>query len=140
MDLMEQAAEAGDRSSMIYLAKAFETGTNLGTNRSVANVHRVRLVLAVCWALLLLSVCPSGGPVSTACSVLCPTANQIFCRQLLFSSVDIMSTSEMMEGHLIDLILCSGSFYVPSYNAFHKLLHWVSLGEMMWKPKFGCPG
>ncbi|XP_022095508.1 eukaryotic elongation factor 2 kinase-like isoform X2 [Acanthaster planci] len=35
MDLMEQAAEAGDRPSMIHLAKAYETGTNLGTNREI---------------------------------------------------------------------------------------------------------
>ncbi|XP_038064162.1 eukaryotic elongation factor 2 kinase-like isoform X2 [Patiria miniata] len=35
MDLMEQAAEAGDRPSMIYLAKAYESGTNLGTNREI---------------------------------------------------------------------------------------------------------
>ncbi len=33
LDLMEQAAEAGDRASMIYLANAYETGMNLGTNR-----------------------------------------------------------------------------------------------------------
>ncbi|XP_076458823.1 eukaryotic elongation factor 2 kinase-like isoform X2 [Babylonia areolata] len=34
MDYMLQAAEAGDRSAMIYVAKAFDTGENLGTRRS----------------------------------------------------------------------------------------------------------
>ncbi|KAL4240978.1 Eukaryotic elongation factor 2 kinase [Mactra antiquata] len=32
-DYMVQAAEAGDRSAMIYVAKAFETGDGLGTKR-----------------------------------------------------------------------------------------------------------
>ncbi|XP_071796451.1 eukaryotic elongation factor 2 kinase-like isoform X2 [Asterias amurensis] len=35
LDLMEQAAEAGDRAAMIYLANAFQTGLNLGTNREI---------------------------------------------------------------------------------------------------------
>ena len=33
MDYMLQAAEAGDRSAMIYVAKAFDTGFNLGSRR-----------------------------------------------------------------------------------------------------------
>lgn len=33
MDYMVQAAEAGDRSAMIYVAKAFETGVGLGKRR-----------------------------------------------------------------------------------------------------------
>ncbi|XP_006818441.1 eukaryotic elongation factor 2 kinase-like isoform X2 [Saccoglossus kowalevskii] len=33
MDYMEMAAEAGDRECMIYLAKAYESGDGLGTNR-----------------------------------------------------------------------------------------------------------
>ncbi|KAK6170357.1 hypothetical protein SNE40_018769 [Patella caerulea] len=35
LDFMGQAAQAGDRSAMIYLARAYETGDNLGTLRSV---------------------------------------------------------------------------------------------------------
>lgn len=34
LDYMVQAAELGDRSAMIYLAKAFDTGENLGSRRS----------------------------------------------------------------------------------------------------------
>ncbi|KAK7502009.1 hypothetical protein BaRGS_00006761 [Batillaria attramentaria] len=34
LDYMMQAAEAGDRSAMIYMARAFDTGDNLGTRRS----------------------------------------------------------------------------------------------------------
>ncbi|XP_076442554.1 eukaryotic elongation factor 2 kinase-like isoform X2 [Babylonia areolata] len=34
VDYMLQAAEAGDRSAMIYLARAFDTGHNLGSRRS----------------------------------------------------------------------------------------------------------
>ncbi|KAL8586038.1 hypothetical protein ACOMHN_023681 [Nucella lapillus] len=34
MDYMLQAAEAGDRNAMIYVAKAFDSGNNLGTRRS----------------------------------------------------------------------------------------------------------
>lgn len=34
MDYMLQAAEAGDRGAMIYVAKAFDSGNNLGTRRS----------------------------------------------------------------------------------------------------------
>ena len=30
---MEMAAECGDRASMLYMAEAYETGLNLGTNR-----------------------------------------------------------------------------------------------------------
>jgi hypothetical protein len=30
---MEMAAEEGDRSAEIYMAKAYETGLNLGTER-----------------------------------------------------------------------------------------------------------
>ena len=33
LDYMLQAAEAGDRSAMIYVARAFDTGDNLGTRR-----------------------------------------------------------------------------------------------------------
>ena len=33
LDYMLQAAEAGDRSAMIYMARAFNTGENLGTRR-----------------------------------------------------------------------------------------------------------
>jgi len=32
---MERAANAGDRSAMIYLAKAYESGVGLGINRLV---------------------------------------------------------------------------------------------------------
>jgi len=32
---MERAANAGDRSAMIYLAKAYESGNGLGINRLV---------------------------------------------------------------------------------------------------------
>jgi len=32
---MEVAAKAGDRSAMIYLAKAYESGVGLGLNRLV---------------------------------------------------------------------------------------------------------
>jgi len=38
---MEKAAYAGDRSAMIYLAKAYESGNGLGTNRF--GQHRVCL-------------------------------------------------------------------------------------------------
>ncbi|KAK7111759.1 eukaryotic elongation factor 2 kinase-like isoform X2 [Littorina saxatilis] len=34
LDYMLLAAEAGDRSAMIYMARAFDTGDNLGTHRS----------------------------------------------------------------------------------------------------------
>lgn len=34
VDYMLQAAEAGDRSAIIYMAKAFDSGHNLGTRRS----------------------------------------------------------------------------------------------------------
>ena len=33
LDYMLLAAEAGDRSAMIYMARAFDTGENLGTRR-----------------------------------------------------------------------------------------------------------
>lgn len=36
MDYMVQAAEAGDRSAMIYVAKAFETGAGLGKRRELS--------------------------------------------------------------------------------------------------------
>ncbi|XP_059168099.1 eukaryotic elongation factor 2 kinase-like [Physella acuta] len=36
IDYMVQAAEAGDRTAMIYMARAFETGENLGTKRSIS--------------------------------------------------------------------------------------------------------
>lgn len=35
MDYMVQGAEAGDRSAMIFVARAFETGENLGSRRLV---------------------------------------------------------------------------------------------------------
>ena len=35
MRYMETAACAGDRSAMIYLAKAYESGNGLGTNRLI---------------------------------------------------------------------------------------------------------
>jgi len=37
MDYMVQAADAGDRGAMIYVAKAFETGNLLGKRRWVGN-------------------------------------------------------------------------------------------------------
>ncbi|KAL3876114.1 hypothetical protein ACJMK2_033992 [Sinanodonta woodiana] len=36
LDYMVQAAEAGDRGAMLYMAKAFETGQGLGAKRSVS--------------------------------------------------------------------------------------------------------
>lgn len=39
MTYMETAANAGDRSAMIYLAKAYESGNGLGTNRLVESVY-----------------------------------------------------------------------------------------------------
>lgn len=33
LDMMEEAAVSGDRSSMLFLAQAYECGTNLGTER-----------------------------------------------------------------------------------------------------------
>ncbi|XP_046380334.1 eukaryotic elongation factor 2 kinase-like [Haliotis rufescens] len=36
VDYMAEAAEAGDRSAMIFMAKAFETGINLGVKRSIS--------------------------------------------------------------------------------------------------------
>ncbi|OWF37884.1 eukaryotic elongation factor 2 kinase-like isoform X1 [Mizuhopecten yessoensis] len=36
VDYMVEAAEAGDREAMIYMAKAFETGYGLGTKRSIS--------------------------------------------------------------------------------------------------------
>ena len=33
VDYMIMAAEAGDRSAMVYLARAFETGIGLGADR-----------------------------------------------------------------------------------------------------------
>ncbi|XP_033737069.1 eukaryotic elongation factor 2 kinase-like isoform X1 [Pecten maximus] len=36
VDYMVEAAEAGDRGAMIYMAKAFETGNGLGTKRSIS--------------------------------------------------------------------------------------------------------
>ncbi|XP_060076123.1 eukaryotic elongation factor 2 kinase-like [Ylistrum balloti] len=36
VDYMVEAAEAGDRGAMIYIAKAFETGIGLGTKRSIS--------------------------------------------------------------------------------------------------------
>ena len=34
VDYMLMAAEAGDRSAMLYMARAYETGVGLGENRS----------------------------------------------------------------------------------------------------------
>ncbi|CAG5126427.1 unnamed protein product [Candidula unifasciata] len=36
VDYMVQAAEAGDRNAMIFMARAFETGNGLGTKRSIS--------------------------------------------------------------------------------------------------------
>ena len=33
VDYMSMAADAGDRSAMLYMAKAYETGVGLGENR-----------------------------------------------------------------------------------------------------------
>ena len=33
LDFMVQAADAGDRNAMIYMAKAFDCGDNLGSKR-----------------------------------------------------------------------------------------------------------
>lgn len=37
VDYMLMAAEAGDRSAMLYMAKAYETGVGLGENRSAVD-------------------------------------------------------------------------------------------------------
>ncbi|XP_055874771.1 eukaryotic elongation factor 2 kinase-like [Biomphalaria glabrata] len=48
IDYMVQAAEAGERNAMIFMARAFETGENLGTKRSISwedAVHYYQLAI-----------------------------------------------------------------------------------------------
>lgn len=57
-----QAAEAGDRSSMIIVARAYDTGDNLSADRSVNSSHKVGVML------------PPGGiyiPYTIYCVMVC---------------------------------------------------------------------
>lgn len=57
VDYMLMAAEAGDRSAMLYMAKAYETGVGLGENRyrckaAFVLIHQLDINLLGCWWLL----------------------------------------------------------------------------------------